>query len=60
MTISGSDFSGPVIGTAQVDTTGAWAFNQSNSATDPGAVRTISVRSSRGGEVRNFTLTVRR
>ena len=56
----GSDFSGPVIGTAQVDTTGAWAFNQSNSATDPGAVRTISVRSSRGGEVRNFTLTVRR
>ena len=56
----GSDFSGPVIGTAQVDTTGAWAFNLSNSPTDPGAIRTVSVRSSRGGQVTGFTLTVRR
>lgn len=56
----GSDFNGPVIGTAQVDTTGAWAFTQANSATDPGAVRTISVRSSRGGTVTGFPLTVRR
>ncbi len=56
----GSDFSGPVLGTAPVDTTGAWAFTQANSATDPGAVRTISVRSSRGGTVTGFPLTVRR
>lgn len=56
----GSDFSGPVIGTAQVDTTGAWAFTQANSATAPGAVRTISVQSSRGGTVTGFPLTVRR
>ena len=54
----GNTISGPVIGTTQVTTTGAWSFTGTSPAgtTTP---RTISVKSSSGGKVENFTVRVR-
>ena len=55
---SGSTITGPVIGTAQVSNTGVWSFKGTSPAgtTTP---RSISIKSSSGGKVENFTVRVR-
>ncbi|MBI5825912.1 MAG: IPT/TIG domain-containing protein [Chloroflexi bacterium] len=56
----GTGFTGPIIGTAQVNNLGVWRFRPANNTVaGPGAIRTISIRSSNGGELIGITLTVR-
>lgn len=53
----GNGTSGPVIGTALVDTTGAWSVRARNSSIVPGGKTTVTIQSSRGGLVTtNFVL----
>ena len=49
--IIGTNLTGPVLGIAEVDATGAWALRLRNSTVTPDASRTISVKST-GGAIR--------
>ena len=57
----GTGFTGRVLGTAQVDSLGAWKFRPAdNSVAGPGLIRTISIKSTRGGQLIGVPLLVRR
>jgi hypothetical protein len=54
--VVGSTLTGPVVGTATVDPTGAFAIKVATP--DPGTVRTISIVSATGGVQQGITLQV--
>ncbi|MCQ3975661.1 MAG: IPT/TIG domain protein, partial [Anaerolineae bacterium] len=52
----GSTTGGTVIGTAEVSATGAWTFDQRNSAVAPDSSNTISVESTGGAKVEGVSI----
>ena len=54
----GDDLTGPVIGTTQVDSQGAWFFVEPNTATSPGPTQTISVEFTNGSQVLGVPIEV--
>ncbi len=55
----GPNVSGPVLGTASVDTSGSWTLTRRRSSLEPDATRTISVESSEGGKLEGVPVKVR-
>ena len=54
----GNGTTGPVIGSAQVDTTGAWSVRQRDSQILPGGNTTVTIVSSRGGLLQGFQFVI--
>jgi len=55
----GPNAAGPVLAIAQVDALGEWQYREEGVATQPDATRTITLRSSSGGQLAAVPLTVR-
>jgi len=55
---NGPNLTSPVLGTIAVDTAGGFDFRLKNTAIRPGATNTISIESTKGGQVLNFPLTI--